>query len=514
MPETASATYLRSSRLLEVNPVSLSLFRIALGACVLLHIWLTLPHYTTFFTDDGVLPRSVVTQVWNKPEVLSVLLLGDHPLLHSGFMVVYVLAAVCFCIGYHTWLANILLVCCVTSLNWRNPLISGEVTGHASLLLKLLLIWCCFLPMNYFFSVDAARGKARKPYALHVLPFLAIRLQISSIYLFSGLFKLSGPNWLDGSAVYNALLDNAFARTPAGLWLTEHAAGMLPALTYSIIAFQLLFVFLVYSPFFNNLTRFVAISGALLMHHSFMVFLNLRFFPILCIAYLILLIPDSWWIHSARVCRFSRLKEWLVLQAGIISNEVGSPPSKAGNRLRLKLLFCSVLAVLALISNLAATPIPAFLKVYSYGSAPVTDSVTLNMAGVLQVRQSWPLFWNVSDIRQLRVSLMVITSDNKTILFNQQLPGNTYWVDDSGTARFKQPWNSYFMAVAMKRDEAVLKALTHYYCRLNRDAEGNAVHVVVSDIALYRLPSDFVLESNENIRNAIRPSLAMQERCP
>ena len=78
-------------------------------------------------------------------------------------------------------------------LYWRNV----YVVSGAEDLARLLLIWCLFLPLNRYWSVDAALDPQSRERPYPVLPFVALRLQIVSLYVFSGLFKLAGARWLD-----------------------------------------------------------------------------------------------------------------------------------------------------------------------------------------------------------------------------------------------------------------------------------------------------------------------------
>ena len=161
-----------------------------------------------------------------------------------------------FGIGYRTRLSNAVVLLLNSYLYWRNV----YVVSGAEDLARLLLIWCLFLPLNRYWSVDAALDPQSRERPYPVLPFVALRLQIVSLYVFSGLFKLAGARWLDGSAVAMVLTDNMFGATPVGLFLAGHFPGLLVFVTYATIAFQLALPFLVYSPWYNDLTRAIALA--------------------------------------------------------------------------------------------------------------------------------------------------------------------------------------------------------------------------------------------------------------
>src|SRR5262249_42413913 len=91
------------------------------------------------------------------------------------------------------------------------------------------------------------------------------------------------------------LRDNMYGGTPLGLYLADHFPLLLGAVTYATIGLQLLLPLLIYSPWYNDLTRGFALAGLAAMHLSFIVLLNIGGFPFICLAVLILLVPDRWW---------------------------------------------------------------------------------------------------------------------------------------------------------------------------------------------------------------------------
>jgi Vitamin K-dependent gamma-carboxylase len=175
-------------------------------------------------------------------------------------------------------------------LYWRNPYLKSGAEDLA----HLLLLWCVFLPMNRYWSVDSALDPQSPDRPYPALPFIAIRLQIASLYLFAAFFKLAGAPWRSGDAVIWALGDTAFGATPIGLFLVHHVPMLLRVVNYLVIAFQLAFPFLMYSPWHNTWTRSFGLAGAALMHLSFMLCLNMGGFPFLSLILLVLLVPDVW----------------------------------------------------------------------------------------------------------------------------------------------------------------------------------------------------------------------------
>ena len=287
---------------LEYTPnfQALSLFRICFASFLLVQWVLVLPFYREFYGADGVLPLAALAL---DPGLATAALL---PLLKAmealGFaqiaLVLYPASLVALALGYRTRWAGGLALLCQAYLFWRNP----YVDSGAEVLTRLLLLWGLFLPLNRYWSIDAALDPEAWRRAWPALPFFALRLQLSSLYFFSGLFKIEGAPWREGVALNWILQDTLFGAAPAGLFFAAHFAGLLAAVSYAVIAFQLSFPYLIYSPWCNELTRAIALAGSAAMHLSFIVFLYIGGFPYLCLIMLILLVPDRWieWVLRGR----------------------------------------------------------------------------------------------------------------------------------------------------------------------------------------------------------------------
>jgi Vitamin K-dependent gamma-carboxylase len=275
------------------NLQALSAFRILFAGYLLVHFVNMLPYYDDFYGAAGTMPLAALATDNRISGVVSLLPLVrflDAMGIGTIVPIAFPLSLVALAAGYRTrWACGVALTF-AAYLYWRNPL---AATG-AEVLARLLLLWCLFLPINRYWSVDAALDRLPRRRDWPALPFFAIRLQIASLYFFSALFKLEGEPWQKGYALIWALQDTVFAATPAGLFFVEHAPGVITVVNYLVIAFQLSFAYLIYSPWRNGLTRAIAIAGSALMHLSFIVFLSIGGFPYLCLIMLTLLVPDAW----------------------------------------------------------------------------------------------------------------------------------------------------------------------------------------------------------------------------
>jgi hypothetical protein len=287
---------------------SLSLFRVVFAVYLLAHFYLLeLPSFVDFYGDASVLPPATlaadrVRGLWLTSPVWRAL---DAIRVRAWLPVLYPAALFAFAIGYRTRLANFI----VYVLNTFVFMQDFFILSGAELLAHLLLLWCLFLPLDRYWAVDGALDPRPRDRPYPLLPFLALRLQITSVYVFAALFKLTMSSWLDGSAVSWSLQDNVFGGRATGLYLVDHSPMLLSVLTELVIVLQLAFPFLIYCPWRNDLTRGFALAATAGMHSSFIFCLAIGPFPYISLTMLLLLVPDRWvaQLLRARRARLARV---------------------------------------------------------------------------------------------------------------------------------------------------------------------------------------------------------------
>lgn len=269
---------------------SLSLFRILFGILLFFDYLLNVaPYLRVFYSDRGLITRAANFEAHSGSSMLSLLNTLDHPWHLAAFSVVYTIAVVCLIIGYRTNLAKwIVFIGCV-SLYQRNVM----VTAGSDMLVRLFLLWCLFVPLARYWSVDAALNRMPRDIKVPFWLMAGVKSQVSMLYFFSALFKLAGDVWRQGVAPAWAMHDGVHG-TPLGAAFADTFPFLMAPMSYGIITFQLIFPLLVYSPVFNDFTRAIALLGAFVMHASFIVLLEVGNFPEVCITYLVLLIPGHW----------------------------------------------------------------------------------------------------------------------------------------------------------------------------------------------------------------------------
>lgn len=130
---------------LGIDPRALGAFRIALGLLLLADlVWYRLPGLVAFYTDDGVLPRSLLAETYPTFAATSIHAVSGSAWVQRLLFLIAGCSAVSLAVGYRTRLSTGLSLLLLASLHARNPLV---VNGGDTILLTLLLLGL-FLPLD------------------------------------------------------------------------------------------------------------------------------------------------------------------------------------------------------------------------------------------------------------------------------------------------------------------------------------------------------------------------------
>ena len=227
---------------------TLALVRIAFAA-VLVGWAITLgPDLMSFFGGKGILPRQPNYARQGERGTWS--LLGVSP--GKGLIVlaylVFVAAAVCLLIGFHTRLAAALVFCGLVSFTRRNPF----VFNSGDLLLRVLAFYVMLAPSGAALSVDRwrrtrrGRGDFWECPPRSVWPVRLMQVQLSVVYLSTLWAKGVGATWHDGTAVSYALRIHFLERFPVPSLVTRSVLTS-NVLTYATLATELALGILVWN---------------------------------------------------------------------------------------------------------------------------------------------------------------------------------------------------------------------------------------------------------------------------
>ena len=270
---------------------SLALLRVGLALVILSDLWFRRGDLLAHYSDQGVVPRSLLGELW-QPAYWSIHALSGAVWWQVGCFAIAALSALLMLIGYRTRWATVAAWVMVISLHNRNPL----VVFAADDVLRAILFWAMFLPLGSSYSVDQALNTSSAPQPKRILTGATLGLMVQQcyIYMFSALFKTTSADWWpDGNAVYYSLSFDQYA-TPLGSFLL-HLGPLLVIFTLVTLVLEWVGPLLLWSPVKTDLCRMVAIVVFILLHLGFGLTLNLGIFPALSCFTWLAFIPTSVW---------------------------------------------------------------------------------------------------------------------------------------------------------------------------------------------------------------------------
>lgn len=269
---------------------SLALFRVALAAFLLLDWIDRLPYLSSHYSDDGILPRVLITGV----HPVSVHMLHGSAWFQGVLLALAIVFGLLLLVGWRTPWVCLVSFFFLVSVHARNPaMIQGG--DH---LLRMITFWSIFLPLGACWSVDAARSSLRPASPGFLSPgSVAYVVQLCLVYWFAAAWKWLGP-WRDeGTAVYLALHVDHFP-TRLGL-LVRESPGLCELLTHGTIWLETLGPVLLLLPFNVGLQRLLAIASFILFHAGLALTMELGHFPFVCMIAWLPLVPTGFWDRLA-----------------------------------------------------------------------------------------------------------------------------------------------------------------------------------------------------------------------
>ena len=272
---------------------SLAALRIVLAILVLADLAGRVTDLSAHYTDEGVLPRSVLLEDVLSQWSFSLNLMNGEPFFQVLLFGVAALAALALLVGYHTRLATIVLWVVLLSIQLRNPLI----LNNGDRLLRLLLFWGMFLPLGAHWSVDHALKVTRSQLSMRFLSLATVGLlmQIAFVYCFTALEK-SGRDWrVDGTALYYALSNEQWS-TPIGSYLLYHLPPLLlEVLTFSTIMLEAFGPFLLFCPVLTGPVRTGAILAFMSLQLGIWCMMDIGLFNLISAFCMVCFLPSWFW---------------------------------------------------------------------------------------------------------------------------------------------------------------------------------------------------------------------------
>lgn len=292
------------------NLRSFAVLRILYGLGLLLTLVPSLPERSllwgpaSFWVDPEARRRGFFT--------FDTLFPKDNPLVFDLVFFLMIVLVILFTIGFRTRLMTVLVFVLVFALQANNP----YVLNGGDTLYRITMLFLIFANLGAHYSVDswlAKRRRSRKPRkqliaphivnAAHNAALLLCCFQIIIVYVVSGIWKLTGDEWLNGTALFYALRIDAFMVYPAFNELLWQSSLIMYVVTFVALWVQTLFpIALLWRP-----TRIFVLASLVFMHSGIGILLGLWPFSLVMIALDMLFIRDSTWVNVGNWMRSTKL---------------------------------------------------------------------------------------------------------------------------------------------------------------------------------------------------------------
>lgn len=274
------------------NPKDLyhvSLFRCILGLAMLVFYSIRLGSFNFYFSEAGVLPVQFAVEM--IPEGYRSLLpfyFKSQSAFHIQAYAHIILTAL-FALGVFsrslTWLIFVLNL----GMMQRNM----TIIYGADLFCNFWLFYLSLVNHNRYFSVlnyvqkSRALDKARLGDALSTMGIRFIQIQLCLSYAYTGIEKLKGLTWWEGSAVWYVIGMEEFI--PHDFAFLKHYPLVIALASMATLIFEVYFIFAVW----NKRLRTPWLLVGFLFHFGTAVFMNLWFFCLVMVSSYIVFFNDK-----------------------------------------------------------------------------------------------------------------------------------------------------------------------------------------------------------------------------
>lgn len=274
-----------------IDARALAAFRISLGALLLANVLLRARYLTAFYTDAGVFPRSVMSELYPAAATLSVHGQFGSAEAQAVLFAAAGVAALSVLVGYRTTLATVVSLALLFSLHGRNPL----VLNGGDILLRHLTFWAIFLPLSERWSVAAVGRERPARDRIASVATAGLIFQVFVVYAVNAVMKHQGALWREGTATqyifqldqFTVLFGDAIGEI--GPLVTLFGVVWFWLLTASALLFVL-----------RGWPRAVFATLFVGAHAAMALTMQLGLFPLISIAGLLVFYPGSVWDRVER----------------------------------------------------------------------------------------------------------------------------------------------------------------------------------------------------------------------
>jgi predicted DCC family thiol-disulfide oxidoreductase YuxK/uncharacterized membrane protein YphA (DoxX/SURF4 family) len=284
-------------RTLSLDYRSLAMYRFFMGLIVMADVLYRLPDLTNFYTDIGLVPRSLFTSEMAMPWSFSLHLANGSFGFAALMFGIHLIFGIMLVFGYKTRWAMLGAFIMTASIHNRNWLVNNGGDD----ILRAILFLSIFLPLNKTFSIDSAMEKektekldANGHFSTWTLAFF---FQVFAIYFVSYILK-DHPIWRrDYTAIFYASRLDIFA-TPIGVWLRDFAIFQKIVTFFTIYLEWMGPLLLVFSGLFGRYwwgVRSAVVIMFWALHLGIILTMWIGVFPYTCLVMWSIFLPPQFW---------------------------------------------------------------------------------------------------------------------------------------------------------------------------------------------------------------------------
>lgn len=279
---------------LSFDDRSMALYRFLLGMIVMSDVVYRWPDLMNFYTDIGIIPRSLFVSEMSMPWSFSLHLANGSYFFAVMLFSLHFLFGLMLALGFKTRWGIVGAFIMTVSVHNRNWLVNNGGDD----VLRAILFLSIFLPLNRCFSLDSALQKEKIPTKDHFSTWvLAFFFQAFAIYFVSYILK-KHPIWRsEFTAVeFSSRLD-IFA-TPFGIWLRDFKWVLKFITIFSIYLEWLGPILLFVTALFGKrwwMIRFLLVILFWSFHFGIFATMNIGLFPFIAMVMWSIFIPGEVW---------------------------------------------------------------------------------------------------------------------------------------------------------------------------------------------------------------------------
>ena len=242
------------------SPVTIGVFRMALGTVAFINLAMVAIDFEAWFTERGFVPVALTERWSGEVWRLSILQNVTNDNVTAAFYALTMLAALCTALGLFSRVSSVALILGLVSLHHRNP----DILHSGDTLMRAMAFYVALSPSGAACSLDRLialrRGSAPPvPPDVSLWPQRLMQVQLAILYFTTVWHKSFGDWWLNGTATWYTGQLEEFDRflTPAFL----DRQPFIAATTYGSLLIELALATLVFA---RPMRKWVLLAGVAL----------------------------------------------------------------------------------------------------------------------------------------------------------------------------------------------------------------------------------------------------------